>query len=303
LRAFLPFRGRAVLGLGRASLVFPYPERLCISGSVWLFCRETFSVRVVRLQHPKVVPRTPGVEARNERLPVETRNHRRTFAALLSDDERPQGGGVAAHFEWSPQDISKLISASEDLGKRPEARYDYSPLIRLLVSTGLRVSEALALRWEEVDLLDGTLRIKHSLNRDGTLGPPKTKAGEREVWLSPGLVDLLVALKPLDALEEDFVFASKRTPDRPLSYFNFRRRGFEPALEKAGLDGKGITIHTLRSAAISIYASSGLTLEETAKVMGQAQPHVAWRNYYRLFDKSNVAERVRAAQERIVLPD
>lgn len=173
------------------------------------------------------------------------------------------------------------------------------PLIRLLISTGLRVSEALSLRWQDVDLLNAVLKVRHSLNRDGTLGKPKTDAGEREVWLSPGLVDMLVALKPLDALDQDFVFASRRTPDRPLSYFNFRRRGFEPALEKAGLAGKGITIHTLRSAAISIYAASGLTLEETETVMGQKNPQVTWRNYYRLFDKSEVAERVRAAQAKI----
>jgi integrase len=110
---------------------------------------------------------------------------------------------------------------------------------------------------------------------------------------------MLVELKPDGATEDDFVFASRNNPRRPLSYHNFRSRGFEPALETAGLAGRGITVHTLRSAAISLYAASGLTLEETAKVMGQKNPHVTWRHYYRLFDKSTVAERVRAAQSRV----
>ncbi len=33
--------------------------------------------------------------------------------------------------------------------------------------------------------------------------------------------------------------------------------------------------------------------------MGQKNPQVTWRHYYRLFDKSTVAERVRAAQATI----
>jgi integrase len=218
---------------------------------------------------------------------------------LLSPDERPSGGGVAEHYEWESEEISALIAAAEELDRRPESRYGYAPLIKLLVLTGLRVSEGLALRWQDVDLLSGILHVRHSLNRDGTLGKPKTDAGEREVWLSPGLVETLVQLKPLDASEGDFVFASKTNRERPVSYHNFRSRGFEPALVKAGLAGKGITIHTLRSAAISLYAARGLTLHETAKVMGQKNPDVTWRHYYRLFDKSDLAARVRAAQESL----
>jgi integrase len=218
---------------------------------------------------------------------------------LLSDDERPSGGGLGTHYEWEPREISALFSAADELGKRSESRYDYAPLVKLLTLTGLRVSEALGLRWGDVDLLKAIVNVRQSLNRDGSLGAPKTAAGEREVWLSPGLVDMLIKLKPEDATDEDFVFASRNSRRRPISYHNFRRRGFKPAVAKAELAGKGITIHTLRSAAISLYAANGLTLEETAKVMGQKNPQVTWRHYYRLFDKSSVAERVRAAQSTI----
>jgi hypothetical protein len=42
---------------------------------------------------------------------------------LLSADERPQGGPKRQRFEWSPEAISKLISAAEALanGRRPGA--------------------------------------------------------------------------------------------------------------------------------------------------------------------------------------
>ena len=78
--------------------------------------------------------------------------------------------------------------------------------------------------------------------------------------------------------------------------------GFVPALAKAGLAGKGITIHGLRSAAISLYAARGLSMLETATIMGQADPGVTWKHYARLFDRSDVEARVRAAQASLGAP-
>jgi integrase len=184
--------------------------------------------------------------------------------------------------------------AAEKLGARAVVNYDYTPLIRLLVSTGLRVSEALALRWQDVDLLAGSIHVRHSWARSGKLEATKTDAGLRDVPIAPGLVDMLLTLKPVDAPDDRFVFTTTGT--RPISYHNFRGRGFKPALDKAGLGGKGITIHGLRSAAISLYATRGLTMLEVAETMGQADPSVTWKHYAKLFDRSDVEARVRAAQ-------
>jgi integrase len=220
--------------------------------------------------------------------------------ALLSDDERPSGGGVREHYVWSPEEIARLIAAAEERATRREANYDYAPLIRLLVLTGLRVSEALALRWADIDLLDATIDVRHSWSRDGKLTPPKTKAGVREVPVAPGLVDMLAVLKPEVTNDVTFVFST--TGERPISYHNVRERGFHPAIDAAGLGGKGITIHSLRSAAVSLYAARGLSMLETATVMGQADPGVTWKHYARLFDRSDVNARIRAAQASLSDP-
>jgi integrase len=121
-------------------------------------------------------------------------------------------------------------------------------LIHLLALTGMRVSEALGLRWGDVDLVvNEEIRLTRSLSRvSGELTAPKTKAGIRTIPLGRGLVDRLLILKPIDASDEEFIFASKRG-GQPIQYWNFRDRGFVPALQDAGLNGKGITIHDLRS--------------------------------------------------------
>jgi integrase len=187
------------------------------------------------------------------------------------------------------------------LGSRKVAHYDYTPLIRLLVLTGLRISEALALRWQDVDRLAATIHVRHSWSRERTLTEPKTKTGRRDVPIAPGLVDMLVTLKPEDAREDNFVFST--TGLTPIAYWNFRDRGFVPALKKAGLADKEITIHGLRSAAISLYATRGLSMLETATMMGQSDPRVTWKHYARLFDRSDVEARVRAAQASIESTD
>lgn len=216
--------------------------------------------------------------------------------ALLSDDERPRGGGIRDHRVWSPEEIARLIAAAETLATRREAQFNYAPLIHLLALTGLRVGEALALRWGDVDLLAGELHVRGSWSRtENAVTATKTEAGARTVPLAPGVVDVLVRVKPEDASDDDFVFASKRG-GRPISYWNFRKRGFERALEEAGLADEGITIHDLRSAAASIYAARGLTPVEVAQVLGHRDANITLRVYAKLFDKSDVAARVRAAQ-------
>src|SRR5262249_2272513 len=154
----------------------------------------------------------------------------------------------------------------------------------LLALTGMRVSEALALRWGDVDLIAGEIRLTHSLSRvGGELTAPKTRAGVRTIPLGPGLVDRLLTIKPLNATNDHFVFSSN-AGSRPILYWNFRDRGWVPALEAAGLAGKGITIHDLRSAAISLYAASGLSLVEVAAIVGHSDATVTARHYARLFD-------------------
>jgi hypothetical protein len=64
-----------------------------------------------------------------------------------------------------------------------------------------------------------------------------------------------------------------------------------------GLAGQGITIHGLRSAAISLYAARDLTVVEVADLVGHADGGATLlKHYARLFDRSDVEARARAAQ-------
>lgn len=56
----------------------------------------------------------------------------------------------------------------------------------MALGVGLRKGEALGLRWEDVDLDAGTLRVEQTLQRTKqglSFGPPKTARGRRTVPL------------------------------------------------------------------------------------------------------------------------
>ena len=75
-------------------------------------------------------------------------------------------------------------------------------ILSTLVFAGLRIGELCSLRWRDVDLAGGRLRV----------GEAKTDAGVREVALLPILRDELAAhrAEARYAAPEDYVFATSR---------------------------------------------------------------------------------------------
>jgi len=71
----------------------------------------------------------------------------------------------------------------------------YEPLWRFGLETGVRIGEALALRWEDVDFTDGVVRIERTVSRQtySRYGEsrPKSLAGRRVIPLSPAALDRL----------------------------------------------------------------------------------------------------------------
>ena len=60
--------------------------------------------------------------------------------------------------------------------------------------TGMRPGEVLGISWKDVDLLNGKVFVRHTLNPAGEsffLGPPKNKSSERAIAVSPKVVSVL----------------------------------------------------------------------------------------------------------------
>jgi integrase len=185
--------------------------------------------------------------------------------------------------------------AAEQLARKPEARYDYAPLIRLVLATGLRIGELLGLRWEDVDLRKGTLRVERQWTRAGVYGPPKTPTSVRRIPLSANLVEFLrehkaQAFALRHAKTDDPVFASRE--GTPLSHRNVTSRGFGPAAKVVGLP---VSIHDARHAFASRMIAHGIDPVTLSNLMGHANPRITLDVYSHLYDRERMDEAVREA--------
>jgi integrase len=152
------------------------------------------------------------------------------------------------------------------------------PVLGLLAGAGLRVGEAVALDWHDVNLATGTLRV----------GRAKTAAGIREVDLPGGLVDELAEwrmrgapqFETWDGEGEPVLLSSHAGHLRRQSEANVARR-LKTAIKHANgkLDELGIeriservTPHSLRRTFASLRAASGDDPVYIADQLGHTDP-------------------------------
>jgi integrase len=189
--------------------------------------------------------------------------------------------------------ISTFAEAAEHLGGQPEARYDYTPLLRTALATGLRLGELLGLTWADVDLQVNELHVRRQWTRLGEYGLPKTRAARRRIPLSPDVAADLAKhkLSSRHSKDGDPVFASRS--GRPLGHRNATNRGFEPAAREAGLEG--VSFHSMRHAFASRMIDRGISSTVLAALMGHESSAITERRYIHLFDRQRTDDVVREA--------
>jgi integrase len=218
----------------------------------------------------------------------------------LTDDQRPQEAEAqddedeGEAYEWSDDEIERLLGASALIARRPESRYDYSPILYMAIRTGLRLGELLGLIWSNVDLDEGVLYVRQQWTKYSEITPPKTKKSRRRVPLAPEEVTYLKRLKVASKFsrDEDYVFGSRK--GTPLSHRNVQRRGFETARDLAELSEE-ITFHYLRHAFASLAAHRGVPVTVLSAVMGHSTVAVTQKIYLHLYNRDAVEDAYRKA--------
>ena len=110
----------------------------------------------------------------------------------------------------------------------------WRPLVIMAIFTGLRASELRGLRWIDLDLESRTLHVRQRADRYGTLGPPKSEAGERSLPL-PSIVvaELKAWQKDCPKGEAGLVFPNGAGNVESMT--NLVRRGLQPTLVAVGV--------------------------------------------------------------------
>ncbi|WP_297819807.1 site-specific integrase [uncultured Lactobacillus sp.] len=122
-------------------------------------------------------------------------------------------------------------------------------VLALQIITGVRIGEALGLRWRDLHPQNFSIDIHHSYNSDiHKLGPTKNKASYRTITVNPQIFPLLEELRKHN--HSEFVFGSPTTGLPPTS--NATGDELRRVLELLKLPKDGFTTHTLRHAHVAI---------------------------------------------------
>jgi len=165
-------------------------------------------------------------------------------------------------FPWlqSVEVVTRLLS---------ECTPNIRTIIAVLVGTGLRLDEALHLRWDDIDLEHRLITVHRG--RKGT-----TKAGKaRHVPIFDSVLVVLRAMKLTRGTNMHLWPGGK--PGKPLSQPAVRAP-FKRALEHAELSKK-MRIHDMRHSFASLYLIDGGDIFKLSKILGHSSVAITERTY------------------------
>ena len=182
-----------------------------------------------------------------------------------------------------PEASRQLLGAAR--GDRLEALYV------LALNTGMRQGELLALKWDDVDLERGVLRVRRTLTHEGkafVLGEPKTNKSRRTIRLTAGAVQALKdhLARQLEEMEQmsslyqpgGFIFATET--GTIINPSNLRNRSFKPLLKRAEL--RPIRFHDLRHTCATLLLSKDVNAKIVSEMLGHASVSITLDIYSHL---------------------
>ena len=176
--------------------------------------------------------------------------------------------------------VRTLLLASE------ESRY--SMLFYMAVTTGLRQGELFGLKWSDLDWKSRKLRVQRQIKRIAGQGAvftePKTKAGRRQVVLSPAAIERLCKHYQRQQLERQFAGDKWQEMDlifpssigTPMDTHNMRKE-FKEILANAGLPD--IRFHDLRHTAATLMLQQNVHPKVVQERLGHSDISLTLNTY------------------------
>lgn len=175
-----------------------------------------------------------------------------------------------------------------------EHKSQHYPITLLLVSTGMRIGEACALQWRDIEFDDRSIIVRRNYVRQRVEESTKNSQ-DRKVDMS---IDLLNCLKKLknkrlkaaiknghNDISKDWLFPAVSDESIPLNYQTWRRDVFQPMLTKAEL--RKIRIHDLRHTFASIMIEKGVDLVYIKDQLGHSSIKVTVDVYGSMVKRSD----------------
>ena len=192
------------------------------------------------------------------------------------------------------EEIGRVRAALRAYETRGNSKADVADVVEIQLATGARIGEVLALRWEDVDLAAGTVRITGTValgvedRRPFRQDHPKTSSSVRTIPLPRFGLTILLERHARAHAGDVLVFPSARGTVRDT---NALRKSLSRALEGTGLEYATAT-HVFRKTVATVVDDA----EDAASLLGHRDSDVT-RERYRVAPPTtvNVSDQLDAA--------
>jgi len=172
------------------------------------------------------------------------------------------------------QPEKKILTPEQSISLRERLPEPSRSIVWLLVTTGVRIGELLALRWQDVDLSAGVLRVTRTLY-EGHIDEPKTRSSVRELPIGPKGLEILEGLRPEMPGPEELVFSTNK--GTPLCRRNLRNRQLDPVCDELKIPKLGW--HALRHSNATYHDVVGTPLGTVQSLLGHSSTEITRGTY------------------------
>ena len=170
-------------------------------------------------------------------------------------------------------DLKKFLDYIEkDKLRNYKTNFNYV-LYKLLLATGLRIGEACAVEWSDIDLINGTINIDKTYSKSiRRLSTTKSKSGTRLISIDQATVNMLklYQVRQRQLFHEvggvpEVVFS---TPTRKYFHTFVRQNALDKTCKEAGISR--FTFHAFRHTHASLLLNAGISYKELQYRLGHS---------------------------------
>lgn len=215
----------------------------------------------------------------------------------------------AIRYEWTERNPIRFVRQSAKRERTPDvltaeeikallAELDgpYYVMAFLAAVTGLRVSELLALKWEDVNFASGEIHLSRGIVCQH-VGPLKTETSQKPVPMDAGLSALLLDWRgrcPYNQ-DTDYVFGSpEKDGTQPLWPSSAMSKHIRPAAQRAGI-AKHVRWHVFRHSFATLLKANGEDVKTVQESLRHADSKVTLDVY-----TQGLMPVKRAAQRKVI---
>lgn len=198
---------------------------------------------------------------------------------------------------YDEEQVALISQAAVERYKTGELIYDHGRGLIILLNTGMRIGELLALKWKNVDFDKKLIHIVETrgvvINRNRKDGdnkyievdrPTKTKAGTRIIPMNQKTEECLLYFKSLN-YKSPYVMANGDEKDSVIPYKNLQK-ALKHILEKTGINYG--SLHALRHTFATRLFKRGVEVKVVSELLGHSSVKVTYDIYIHVIKEQKI---------------